>query len=70
MKYEFLTERQTAKLLGLAVRTLQLWRYQKRGPRYVKLGGAVRYRLEDLERFIEAGTRETRDSALSDHCEA
>jgi len=47
-------ERQAARILGLSVATLQAWRYQKRGPRYVKLGNAVRYREADLRAWIES----------------
>ncbi|WP_326964621.1 helix-turn-helix domain-containing protein [Arthrobacter sp. PL16] len=32
-------------------RTLGQWRYEGRGPAYVKIGGAVRYRLADVEAY-------------------
>lgn len=32
-------------------RTLQQWRWLGQGPRYVKVGGRVVYRLEDVEAF-------------------
>lgn len=32
-------------------RTLGQWRYEGRGPVYVKIGGAVRYRLTDIEAY-------------------
>jgi hypothetical protein len=32
--------------------TLQHWRYRRIGPRYLKLGRAVRYRLGDLREWI------------------
>lgn len=38
-----------AKRWDMSPRTLEQWRYQGRGPRYVKLGNLVRYRLEDVE---------------------
>lgn len=47
-----LNERETAARLGLSVKTLQLWRSQRKGPTYVKVGKAVRYRPEDVERFV------------------
>ncbi len=41
-------------------RTLEQWRYLGRGPRYVKIGHLVRYRLEDVEaeeeRWLHANT--------------
>jgi hypothetical protein len=35
-------------------RTLERWRWLGQGPRFMKLGGRVAYRLEDIEAF-EAG---------------
>lgn len=48
-----LTETDAAELLQLTPRALQAWRYQGRGPRFVKISArAVRYRREDLEQWI------------------
>ena len=57
----YLTEIEVADLINVPRRTLQAWRYQGRGPRYVKLGGSVRYRVTDLEKFLETRTRTTSD---------
>ena len=35
----------------MSPRTLERWRWLKQGPRYIKLGGHVAYRLEDVEAF-------------------
>jgi len=44
---------EAAQLLGIQPETLATWRSTQRYPLpYVKLGRSVRYRLEDLERFI------------------
>ena len=57
------TERDASELLGVSVRTLQKWRLQGNGPRFVKLGHAVRYDVKDLEAYIEsARRRSTSDS--------
>ncbi len=49
-----LTEAEAAEYLKLTCRALQAWRYKGRGPQYVKISSrAVRYRLEDLEGWIE-----------------
>ena len=32
-------------------RTLERWRWAQEGPRYLKLGGRVIYRLSDIEAF-------------------
>ena len=53
-----LSSREAAELLGLREQTLSLWRCVKRQPQptYVKIGSrAVKYRLRDLEAFIERG---------------
>jgi len=63
MQEELMNERDAARRLCLSVRTLQVWRWRKRGPRFLKLaGGAVRYRAEDLEQFMAASVCETRDT--------
>jgi hypothetical protein len=35
-------------------RTLEQWRWQGRGPRYLKIGGRVVYRQQDIEAFEAA----------------
>ena len=35
----------------ISPRTLEQWRWQGRGPRYLKIGGRVVYRLSDIEAF-------------------
>ena len=49
-------ERRAAEILGLQVRTLQAWRVSGKGVRYVKIGRAVRYSLDDLDAFIAKST--------------
>lgn len=54
-----LAEREVAARLALSLSTLRNWRVSKRGPAYLKIGKrAVRYRLEDLEKFIAQGKRD------------
>jgi hypothetical protein len=36
---------------SISPRTLERWRWLKAGPRYLKIGGRVVYRLEDVESF-------------------
>ena len=48
-----MNEKKAAECLGLSVGTLQNWRCNSEGPTYLKLGGAVRYRPEDLEAYVE-----------------
>ena len=46
-----------AEILDLEVATLRRWRWKGCGPRYLKLGGAVRYELAEIEAFKEASRR-------------
>ncbi len=50
-------ETEAAHVLGLSVKTLRRWRWAGKGPRFVKVGAAVRYDPADLTAFIEAGRR-------------
>ncbi len=50
-----LTERNTALHISVSQKTLQNWRLQGKGPKFIRLSrGAVRYRLSDLEEWIES----------------
>jgi hypothetical protein len=42
---------------GLSVKKLAEWRYERRGPRYRKLGRVVLYALDELEEWIEASAK-------------
>lgn len=43
-----------AKYLGVSPNTLAVWACTKRyNLKYIKMGRAVRYRLHDLEKFVE-----------------
>lgn len=57
MNTKLLTPSEVAKLLGVAVETLNVWRATKRYPLpYVKAGRLVRYRQEDVQEFINSNT--------------
>lgn len=49
-----LCEAEVAKRFGLSVHTLRKWRWAGRGPSFLKVGRAVRYRVEDLLAFLAA----------------
>ena len=51
-----LTEVEIADFLKLSTRTLQAWRVKKDGPPFIRVGRAIRYRLRDVVRWIEART--------------
>jgi predicted DNA-binding transcriptional regulator AlpA len=50
-------ETEAARVLGLSVRTLKKWRWSGRGPKFLRLNGAVRYDRADLEAFISSARR-------------
>lgn len=52
----YLSERQLAARWQASSRTLQRWRASGKGPPFLRLGGAIRYRLIDIEAF-ELATR-------------
>ena len=54
MKSNLMTEKQAAKFLGLGTQTLRNWRHLVKGPKYIKMGRAIRYNIEDLEEFIQS----------------
>ena len=45
------SQKDLAERWALSPRTLEQWRWQGRGPRYLKIGGRVVYRLMDIEAF-------------------
>jgi excisionase family DNA binding protein len=47
-------ERQAAKYLGVSAGTLRLWRSENRSPRYFRAGKLIRFRVRDLNEWIEA----------------
>jgi hypothetical protein len=68
MKSKLVTTEQAAEYIGgddkpLKTNTLEGWRVQGIGPRYIKIGRLVRYRVEDLDTFLEAHTRQSTSQA-------
>lgn len=57
MSRRMLDTKASAEYLGLSPNTLSRWRWSGDGPVFVKLGNAVRYRIEDLDAFIAGGVR-------------
>lgn len=47
-----LNDVEASQLLGLRPQTLRNWRIARKGPPYHKFGRAVRYRVEDLEKWF------------------
>lgn len=51
-----LTTKEAAALLTVSANTLTNWRYEGKGPKFVKFGKHVRYHYETLEAFVAAST--------------
>jgi len=49
----------TAPLLGVTPGTLQVWRCQGKGPRFIKSGSRVVYRLRDINAYLDSRTRKS-----------
>jgi predicted site-specific integrase-resolvase len=64
MTIRHLTQIELAHRWNISPRTLEKWRWQARGPIYVKLQGRVAYRQEDVEAYeadnLRRGTAEGR----------
>lgn len=45
-----------ARMLGVAKHTLENWRADGKGPRYVKLGSRVLYPVDELRAFTQSRT--------------
>jgi hypothetical protein len=54
---------QLARRWSLSPRTLERWRWLNQGPGYLKIGGRVVYRLEDIEMFEAAQSRDPTEPA-------
>lgn len=54
---KLLSPRETAEILGTTPGVLSVWRTTKRYPlAFVKVGRSVRYRIEDVQAFINSRT--------------
>ena len=47
-----LNEYDVARITGLSVASVRRWRFLKQGPKYLKIGSAVRYRPEDITAWL------------------
>lgn len=58
-----LNEVQAAEKLGLSVHWMRRARWAGNGPEYIKIQGAVRYRPESIDRFIDSRARRSTSDA-------
>jgi predicted DNA-binding transcriptional regulator AlpA len=50
---KLLNEHDVARITGLSVASVRRWRLLRLGPRYIKIGAAVRYKAEDIAAWLE-----------------
>jgi len=50
----YLKSSEVETLYGISASTMANWRYKKIGPKYHKVGGSVRYKVQDLDQFMES----------------
>ena len=48
-----LNEHEVASILQLSVATMRHWRLVQKGPKWLKLGSAVRYRPQDVQAYLD-----------------
>lgn len=53
---DLLTPTEAAKFLHVRPQTLACWRLYGKGPSFARIGRMIRYRREELERWIAAQT--------------
>ncbi len=65
MPVQHINQVELSRRWRLSPRTLERWRYRGTGPRYLKVGGRVVYRLDDIEAFEAAQVRENSAEAVT-----
>lgn len=56
-----ITEQEAAPYIGLSQAWLRVARREGRGPAYLRIGRAIRYRTEDLDAYMSAHRVEPRE---------
>jgi hypothetical protein len=64
MTVKHLSQVELSRRWGVSPRTLERWRWLRQGPAYLKIGGKVVYRLDDVEAY-EAEQRRTSAAAAA-----
>lgn len=65
MSTTHLSTEQLAARWDVTVDTIERWRSEGIGPRYIKVTRAIRYRLSDVEAFEEVSVRSPEDTTAS-----
>jgi len=51
---QLMDERELARVLKISVASTRRWRLLRQGPKFLKIGAAVRYRPEDVTAWLES----------------
>ena len=54
MQEQLLKDEDVARITRMSVASVRRWRLEHRGPRYIKIGTSVRYRLGDVQKWIRS----------------
>ena len=65
MSTRHLNQKQLAERWGVSPKTLERWRWLGQGPKFLKLGGRIAYRLEDIETYEAQQLRQVTSSAAA-----
>lgn len=66
---KFLNEKELANILNIKPETLRNWRWDGKGPIYIKIGSNVRYRMSDVQDFLNGRIRRS-TSDMGESCHA
>lgn len=53
---KLIRDSQVAEIFGTTTGVVRNWRWRRRGPRYVKMGASVRYRVADVRAYLASVT--------------
>ena len=65
MAIQHINQVELSRRWRLSPRTLERWRYQGTGPQFLKVGGRVVYRLDDIETFEAEQVRGTATAKIA-----
>jgi predicted DNA-binding transcriptional regulator AlpA len=52
--HKTLTDQDVADISGVSVQTIRRWRYQGRGPRFLRIGQTARYLKADVAAWLQS----------------
>ena len=62
---ELMTQDEVSALFDISLPVLANWRSAGKGPKFVKLGGRVKYRKADVEAFINSSVRQSTTETIA-----